>query len=1144
MKPITTISGLSYRSLVAYLPSHLAVLLAAATTTAVLTGALILGDSLRFSLRQRAMDRLGDIDWVLRAPHLFRQSWADEVTEIEEFRRCFSHTAIVLHIQTVLEKPGDAPRVVNRVQLFGCDARFWAMGSGQPQHIPRAREIVLNQTLANRLKAKVGDRLTLRIPQLQGIPSESALGRRHDLVRPFAVTVADIVPDVSLGAFSLNLSQEIPCNAYVNLGWLASATGQPGKANLLLLKTANNSSHSSEEAERVLGNLLLPPEDYGVRIERTAKGYVNITTDRLIFQPSIEEHIVKRLQGVSFERVTVFLAETVRAGAKEAWYVTMAAMPLAKEPPLGPFLSTEGRVVSQPAVDQCVVNEWLASRLNLRPGDSLEVTWFTPETQRGQVERGKAILKVADIVSLRGAADDPALVPEVQGLTDRESIADWDPPFPFDASRVTKEDEQYWEQYRATPKIFVSPEFALKHWKSRFGTTTSIRVVPSAAIDVPQLIQKLTLPLSAIGWTPQPIRSQALQAAKGTTPFEWLFLGFSFFVIIAALLLTGLIFALTLERRRVQIGIVRATGWSPRHVLKWLNTEALFLSILAGAVGIIGGVAYAQLMLWALHTVWLPAIGTRFLTLFFRPESLITGFTFGVLSGLFATLLVIIRLSRRPPSVLLTGQTTDPHSRRAHNRLRLWSLRGVMVCLFLLAALLGIWGTIQGEQNQAGIFFLSGGLILLAFWLTLKLVLYHMDRSRRRIPSLAGLAIRNLSRNRARTELTVLLMAAAVFIIIAISAFYVDPAELVPHFNSGNGGFTLIGETDLPVFDDLNDPTVRDNLGLWPKELQMLNSARVFPFRVKSGDDASCLNLYRPQQPIILGVSTTFIERGGFTFTDYLRDENLANPWELLKKPPRLLADSRIVIPTILDDATAKYSLHLWRGVGDRLEIQTEDGKRVVYEIVGLLHNSIFQGRLLISEEAFLQVLPDTPGYRFFLVEYLPPPDKDGKSDRETWQSLASIFERILAELGASFTTTQNRLAALLAVQNTYLSTFQTLGGFGVLLGTVGLGAVVFRGLWERRREIGLLRAVGFRSRQIVYLVMSENLGLLITGLVIGAGAALVAISPQLATGRATIPYKSLLQMLMAMMAIGTLTAWIATHWLLRQNLIASLRRE
>ena len=67
------------RSLTDYWRTHLAVLFGAATTTAVLTGALIVGDSLRGSLRDLTLDRLGSVEWAIVAERPFRQSLADDL---------------------------------------------------------------------------------------------------------------------------------------------------------------------------------------------------------------------------------------------------------------------------------------------------------------------------------------------------------------------------------------------------------------------------------------------------------------------------------------------------------------------------------------------------------------------------------------------------------------------------------------------------------------------------------------------------------------------------------------------------------------------------------------------------------------------------------------------------------------------------------------------------------------------------------------------------------------------------------------------------------------------------------------------------------------------------------------------------------
>ena len=65
---------------------------------------------------------------------------------------------------------------------------------------------------------------------------------------------------------------------------------------------------------------------------------------------------------------------------------------------------------------------------------------------------------------------------------------------------------------------------------------------------------------AAFGLVFQPVKQQALAAAAGTTPFNVLFLAFSFFIIAAAVMLVLLLFRLGVEQRAGQIGILLAVG--------------------------------------------------------------------------------------------------------------------------------------------------------------------------------------------------------------------------------------------------------------------------------------------------------------------------------------------------------------------------------------------------------------------------------------------------------------------------------------------------------------------------------------------------------------------------------------------------------
>jgi ABC-type antimicrobial peptide transport system permease subunit len=251
------------------------------------------------------------------------------------------------------------------------------------------------------------------------------------------------------------------------------------------------------------------------------------------------------------------------------------------------------------------------------------------------------------------------------------------------------------------------------------------------------------------------------------------------------------------------------------------------------------------------------------------------------------------------------------------------------------------------------------------------------------------------------------------------------------------------------------------------------------------------------------------------------------NPWSLLDAE----AGSDEPIPAIIDKNTAWYSLKIF-SLGSTFDVQYDSGQRVTFKLVGLLNNTILQGSLLISERDFTRAFPDEVGYRFFLI-------RARSADR---QAVISQLENDLADQGFDGRDARELLAELLAVQNTYLSTFQALGALGLLLGTFGLGAVQLRNVFERRRELALLRAVGYHETRLVRLVFLESFVLLMAGLVAGLIAAVVAVFPHYLFGNATVPWLPLAIVFALILLIGWLVVWWASRRVLYAPLLTALR--
>ncbi len=414
------------------------------------------------------------------------------------------------------------------------------------------------------------------------------------------------------------------------------------------------------------------------------------------------------------------------------------------------------------------------------------------------------------------------------------------------------------------------------------------------------------------------------------------------------------------------------------------------------------------------------------------------------------------------------------------------------------------------------------------------------------------MSLRNAARNPGRSALAIGLTASACFLIAAVSVFRVDPARQAADRESGSGGFTLIGQSQSPIYFDLDTPQGRKETGFDPDQEKLLSGCRFYAFRVKPGDEASCLNLYQPLQPRLLGVGRKFIDRGGFAWADA---PDIRNPWQVLASEPPKDAQP---VPVVLDQTTANYALNLWNGRGEKWTIQDAHDRQLPLQVAGLLKDSIFQGDLLVGDDDLHRYDPATVGYRYFLIETPPGQapavqqilrqklgDFDVTKAKDLYTGLVQqALQQKLGDYGFLSETTVDRLSTLAAVQNTYLATFQSLGGLGLLLGTIGLAVVQWRNILERRGELALLRAAGFPARTLAMLVAMENVLLLLLGLGVGLLAALVAVLPHLIGRGAAVPFGLLAGIFALVIVAGLAASLAAVRGVLRAPILAALREE
>ncbi|HEY4492281.1 MAG TPA: FtsX-like permease family protein, partial [Acidobacteriota bacterium] len=357
-------------------------------------------------------------------------------------------------------------------------------------------------------------------------------------------------------------------------------------------------------------------EDVGLRIVERDDSY-SIESREIFLKPQLTRKIQQAATrlGASLMPVFTYLANQITAGERTVPYSIVAAVDLPAPPEFSSLQLNDGATAPKLGPDEILLSEWAANDLAIKEGEYVDLSYYAAGSGSALTTR-KAKFRVRGISAMKGLAADRHLAPEYPGIQDAERISEWSPPFPIDLNLIRPKDEEYWEQYRATPKAFVSLQSAQQLWGSRFGNLTSLRLEKRRGIEAAfgkELLSSLR-PAEA-GFVFLPVKEQGLRAAEGSTDFSSLFLGFSIFLIASAVLLAALLFRLAVEQRSNEVGLLLAVGYPLRRVLRRFLREVVVLAAVGCGLGVLLGLAYAWLLLKALQTLWISAIGAPFVTL-------------------------------------------------------------------------------------------------------------------------------------------------------------------------------------------------------------------------------------------------------------------------------------------------------------------------------------------------------------------------------------------------------------------------------------------------------------------------------------------------------------------------------------------------
>ena len=1242
----------SWNSLKHFWQIHLTVALCTAVATGVLAGALIVGDSVRGSLRSLTTERLGAIQHALLADHFFQPDLLQRENKVP---------AILLNGTIVVPQTQKRASKVNIAGVTDDFFTFWQEDTA-PNLNKTANQpfnaIVINEALQNELNVQIGDTLLVNMSQAADIHPEFLLGERDaaNAIQSLRLVISDIIPAKNAGRFSLQAHQSLPFNAFIALPILQNALGQDEKVNVVF--TADTDALSADDLVLTLAAL-----DLNIK---TDENHLDLQSDQYLLKPILSEtaRTVASENRIPTLPTLTYLANTITANDKTIPYSTIVALPTnegAFSELLNRHTTEAGNLVYEEAYNQGLkrleleriearkklrekikkiekevsslekevsslkktkqalsdtatykqqvasvkkrlaevekalnavqtrvrlseiyLNTWAAADLGVKVGDEIGITFYTVTAEEAYITETVPFLLKA-VVPIEGIAADKDIIPEFPGIHDTADMSKWESPFPIDYALVRTEDEAYWDEYRATPKAFIPLEIGKRLWQNRFGDLTTIRIgtMPDSDIQATRTLFETEflkrIQPEQVGFQFLSPRAEGLQASKGATDFGMLFGSLSGFIIIAVALLVAMLFRVGVEQRSREVGILQAVGYPLAKIRRRFLYEGTTVAGIGSLLGCLLAVGYAELMIFGLQTWWLPAIGTPFIEFHASQWSLLIGIliTLGVVMTAIRN--IVAKIGHASTVSLLAG-TTDFDEAKVKLKSEKTNVSGNLtrkIVFFIIGIWFGIiggrrlftdgWsglivliviaaivifairrgfrkarethGNLTPQNIKSFTLFCSIGAVvgvaivnfpfvawshdkILAVFehpitqflmLTLSVlgigwVIFERWLSSQSVPKRLNrvqFSLKNAARQPGRSKTCVTTISLACCIIVAVGANRHDaPPETE---------YAFVAESALPLHHSLNTPDGRFELGFSEKASELLSASEIFPFRVLPGEDVSCLNLYQPQEPQILGAPDAMLD--GY-------------PWNQI----RIIQPEGGRASAIGDAKSLRWILH--HNPDEDFPIKDEFGKPLTLKLV-TLENSLFQSQLIISESNFTKYFPSQSGYQFFLIE-TPP---------ELREETAQVLEKTLVDYGFDLTSASERLASYRAVENTYISTFQSLGGLGVLLGTFGLALVLFRNIIERRGELATLRAFGFRRQLLSRMLFLESCFLLAVGMLIGIVAGLVAILGS--QGHLpSFPWLSLTITLLFIFGFGIIANAIAVAVALRSPLLSTLKSE
>ena len=945
--------------------------LAVAVMMAVLTGSLVLGDSVRGSLAERVDERLGNTETIV-------QSGTGFISDIILKDELLASAKGFLLVEGFVSFEGRMIPVT-----------VW----GGEEETLKPNEALLNEEL----KKEIGlGTVILHLPSNSLAPATSPFISQNYTVQMRLQSIG--TKDGKKGGnLLLHNEQMRPLNLFVRREDLAEAMG-------LISESTQQSRYGKGPINLILSPLQFTADDF-----------------RKIWNPQLSGI---QIQGNVVSSSRVFLPSNV----------TDSLLPKARY--LAYFVNSLGNIpysfvtaTDQLNGDDAVLSDYAAHRMGVHIGDSVTMEYYVVKGLK-RLEIRKHRFVVSQIVPIRQMADS-LLTASFPGLSNVDRCTDWDSDLPIDMSRITKADEDYWTNFRQTPKAIVSLDAVGDDWEGEYGVATKI-------VTSPERLSKLT-PESMGIIVVQP-RTAALLAAQNGTDFASLFLSLGFFIILATILLMQNPLMEMYHLRNDEIQLYTTLGFKRSDVFKRLYIEALPTILFAIPIGLVLGYAYAALMLHLMTGIWNGATHTDGFTIHANISTVLWAWLAGMLIGLAVLWLTVRNGLRQKPYIQKRGTKSK------------W----LPVVLFTVTVALIITNFIA--FNSMVLFIVCGLMWIICCGLIGKAFVNKNTDDLHPLPIISHLRYYQRQNNLAYWTL-----AVGVFAVFAVGLNRPDTNHSSTH---ATGGYQFIAESHVPLQYYLNDSASRRHLSLD----NITSDTHFLQLAKHIEDEASCWNLNQVSVPSVLGIEIGDMADFGIDTTKFADQTNLS---------------------VAIDNEALLWSM--MKKTGDTLTYVSNDGRDIKVIIAASYPTGVLHGNAIMPIEQFRSIWPGETGSKLILVK--TKDNQNSPNSNSHSMPVATLLSSALSDYGVTVTSTAERLRRYFEVTDAYLSIFMSLGGLGLLLGLASLLIVIRKNIAARRQETELYKTLGFSTDSIVRMFRREQSIVPLYAIFTGTTGSIISIS-------------------------------------------------